>query len=75
VRHYWANSAVYHLNLWLHTLIELWTWVRFPPRNCVTGVRVSGTMSSVVLRMRIAVTSYAAAVSALKLGQLPTVSS
>jgi hypothetical protein len=26
VRHYWANIAVYHLNLWLHTLIELWTW-------------------------------------------------
>jgi hypothetical protein len=24
VRHYWANVAVYHLNLWLHTLIELW---------------------------------------------------
>ena len=24
VRHYWANLAVYHLNLWLHTLIELW---------------------------------------------------
>jgi hypothetical protein len=26
VRHYWANIAVYHLNLWLHTLIELWAW-------------------------------------------------
>jgi hypothetical protein len=26
VRHYWANMAVYHLNLWLHTLIELWAW-------------------------------------------------
>jgi hypothetical protein len=26
VRHYWANLAVYHLNLWLHTLIELWAW-------------------------------------------------
>jgi DDE superfamily endonuclease len=26
VRHYWANVAVYHLNLWLHTLIELWAW-------------------------------------------------
>lgn len=28
VRHYWANVAVYHLNLWLHTLIELWAWAR-----------------------------------------------
>ena len=26
VRHYWANLAVYHLNLWWHTLIELWAW-------------------------------------------------
>jgi hypothetical protein len=26
VRHYWANIAVYYLNLWLHTLIELWAW-------------------------------------------------
>lgn len=26
VRNYWANVAVYHLNLWLHTLIELWAW-------------------------------------------------
>ncbi len=28
VRHYWANIAVYHLNLWLCTLIELWSWHR-----------------------------------------------
>lgn len=26
VRHVWANVAVYHLTLWLHTLIELWAW-------------------------------------------------
>lgn len=26
VRNYWANLAVYHLNLWMHTLIELWAW-------------------------------------------------
>jgi DDE superfamily endonuclease len=26
VRNYWANVAVYHLGLWLHTLIELWSW-------------------------------------------------
>ena len=28
LRRYWANVAVYHLNLWLHTLVELWAWRR-----------------------------------------------
>jgi DDE superfamily endonuclease len=27
-RNYWANVGVYHLKLWLHTLIELWAWHR-----------------------------------------------
>jgi hypothetical protein len=27
-RNYWSNVAVYHLNLWLHTFIELWAWHR-----------------------------------------------
>jgi hypothetical protein len=34
VRHYWANIAVFHLNLWLHTLIELWAWDRSPAKLC-----------------------------------------
>jgi hypothetical protein len=34
VRLYWANVAVYHLNLWLHTLIELWAWKRPHHRLC-----------------------------------------
>jgi hypothetical protein len=34
VRHYWANIAVYHLNLWLHTLIELWAWDQSHRRLC-----------------------------------------
>jgi hypothetical protein len=34
VRHYWANVAVYHLNLWLHTLIELWAWGRSHAHLC-----------------------------------------
>jgi DDE superfamily endonuclease len=25
-RNYWSNVAVFHLQLWLHTLIELWAW-------------------------------------------------
>jgi hypothetical protein len=34
VRHYWANVAVYHLNLWLHTLIELWAWQQSHRQLC-----------------------------------------
>jgi hypothetical protein len=34
VRHYWANVAAYHLNLWLHTLIELWAWGRSQRELC-----------------------------------------
>ena len=26
VRHIWSNVAVYHLNLWMHTLVEMWAW-------------------------------------------------
>lgn len=28
VRNYWANVAAFNMNLWLHTLIELWAWDR-----------------------------------------------
>ena len=31
VRNIWTNVAVYHLNLWMHTLMELWAWYR--PHN------------------------------------------
>ena len=34
VRYYWANVAVYHLNLWLHTLIELWAWGKTHGQLC-----------------------------------------
>lgn len=34
VRHYWANIAVYHLNLWMHTLIELWAWGQSHKQLC-----------------------------------------
>jgi hypothetical protein len=27
-RNYWTNIAVYHVKLWMHTLIELWAWQR-----------------------------------------------
>ena len=28
VRNLWANIACWHINLWLHTLTELWAWGR-----------------------------------------------
>ena len=28
VRNLWTNIAVFHLNLWMHTLVELWSWHR-----------------------------------------------
>jgi len=34
VRNYAANVAAYHLNLWLHTLIELWAWARPQAELC-----------------------------------------
>jgi hypothetical protein len=32
VRNIWNNLAVYHLNLWMHTLVELWAWDRSAQR-------------------------------------------
>ena len=34
VRNIFANIAVYHLNLWMHTLIELWAWDREHEELC-----------------------------------------
>jgi hypothetical protein len=34
VRNIWTNLAVYHLNLWMHTLVELWSWNRSHGRLC-----------------------------------------
>jgi DDE superfamily endonuclease len=34
LRNYWANIAAYHLNLWLHTIIELWAWRRSQSQLC-----------------------------------------
>jgi hypothetical protein len=32
VRNLWANLGAFHLNLWMHTLLELWAWHR-PKRH------------------------------------------
>ena len=34
VRNIWTNLAVYHLNLWIHTLVELWSWNRPHAQLC-----------------------------------------
>jgi hypothetical protein len=32
LRNLWANIGAFHLNLWLHTLVEVWAWDRPPAR-------------------------------------------
>ena len=34
MRNIWCNVAVYHLNLWMHTLAELWCWSRSHAELC-----------------------------------------
>jgi len=34
VRYLWANIGAYHLNLWMHTLVELWAWRRWHSTLC-----------------------------------------
>jgi hypothetical protein len=34
VRYLWANIGVYHLNLWMHTLVELWAWRKWHRTLC-----------------------------------------
>jgi hypothetical protein len=39
LRHLWANIGAYHLNLWMHTLVELWAWDK--PKAEICDRRVS----------------------------------
>jgi hypothetical protein len=34
LRNLWANLGAFHLNLWLHTLVELWAWNRSQRKLC-----------------------------------------
>lgn len=34
VRNIWTNVGVFHLNLWMHTLVELWAWQRSHEELC-----------------------------------------
>lgn len=38
VRNIWTNLAVYNLNLWMHTLVELWSWNRDHEELCDRSV-------------------------------------
>jgi hypothetical protein len=39
LRNYWANVGAFNMNLWMHTLIELWAWDR--PQRELTDRRAS----------------------------------
>jgi hypothetical protein len=39
VRNVWANVGAFHLNLWAHTLVELWAWDK--PKRLVCDRRAS----------------------------------
>jgi DDE superfamily endonuclease len=39
VRYLWANIGAFHLNLWMHTLLELWAWNK--PKNEICDRRES----------------------------------
>lgn len=34
VRNIWTNVAVYNMNLWMHTLVEIWAWDRSHDELC-----------------------------------------
>jgi hypothetical protein len=34
LRYLWANFGAYHLNLWMHTLVELWAWNKSKAAIC-----------------------------------------
>ena len=56
LRNYWANIAAYHLTLWLHTLIEVWSWHK--PEEGVGGPQpvARGMMRRAALRTPIVAT-------------------
>ena len=57
VRNIWRNLAVYHLNLWMHTLVELWSWNRSHDNSAIAACR-PGTTPIAARRMPIAAKPY-----------------
>ena len=54
VRNIWCNLAgSIHLNLWMHTLVELWCWNRTATTNYAIGACHRGTTPNVARPMQI----------------------
>ena len=49
VRNIWTNVAVYNMNLWMHTLVELWAW-HWTTSSSATAATRPGTTPGVALR-------------------------
>jgi len=58
VRNFWANIGVFHLNMWVHTMVELWHGTRQLPQFLI-AVTVLGTIATVVRRMLTAAEDFA----------------
>ena len=50
VRNIWTNVAVYQLNLWMHTLVELWAWNRPPETFAIAATRRGTTPTTAFAR-------------------------
>ncbi len=37
VRNFWANVGAFHLNMWVHTMVELWAWDKSAKMLCNRG--------------------------------------
>ena len=51
LRYLWANIGAYHLNLWMHTLVELWAWNKCKGHLCAIAATLRGTIRGAALRM------------------------
>ena len=49
VRNIWTNMAAFNLNLWMHTLVELWAWNRPPSQSAIAAIPLGTTPTAVRL--------------------------
>jgi hypothetical protein len=45
MRNFWANIGVFHLNMWVHTMVELWAWNKSAASICDRSDSPWDTMS------------------------------
>jgi hypothetical protein len=45
MRNFWANIGVFHLNMWVHTMVELWAWNKSATSICDRSDSPWDTMS------------------------------